>query len=160
MRRRVLIALLLLFLSGCNKWAYKVPTEAMEPTIKKGDTIWVDHQYYENHQIERFDIVLFVAPEHGDPHQGKETKIVKRVIGLGGDQIQLVAGKLLMNGVELRQPFSFSPSDDDFGPISVPQGEYFLMGDNRSNSFDSRFWSPPTIKAASIKGKVIEIKHN
>jgi len=157
--RVVSVLLLSWFLSGCSKWAYKVPTDAMEPTIKKGDSIWVDQQYYSSHPIERFDIVMFMASEHGDPHQGKDAKIVKRVIGLGGEQIQIVSGKVLVNGAALKQSFSFSPSQDDFGPVTVPQGEYFLLGDNRDNSYDSRFWTPPTIGAKSIKGKVTGILH-
>jgi signal peptidase I len=161
MRRLIPIILpLLIFLGGCNKWAYKVPTEAMEPAIKKGDTIWVDHRYYAGHPIERFDIVLFSASEHGDPHQGNKSKMVKRVIGLGGEEIQQTNGKILVNGTELKQTFDAEVADEDFGPIAIPRGEYFLMGDNRKNSYDSRFWKPPTIKASSIMGKVIEIKHN
>jgi signal peptidase I len=102
-------------------------------------------------------MVLYVAAENGDPHQGKNTRIVMRVIGLGGEIVELVQGKVFINGHELQQAFNSIPADDSFGPVTVPDGEYFLLGDNRANSYDSRYWNPPTIKASSIKGKVTEV---
>ncbi len=160
MYRACLVTALLVVLTACSHWAYKVPTAAMEPTIKPGDTIWVDHSFYSSHPIKRLDIVLYEAAANGDPHQGNGTKIVKRVIALGGETVQLVQGKVLINGQELKETFDSIPSAESFGPITVPTGEDFLLGDNRDNSYDSRYWYPPTIKASAIKGKVTEIKHN
>jgi signal peptidase I len=159
MRTRILLALPLLLLIGCSR-AYKVPTEGMSPTIKKGDTIWVDHRFYHSHPIERFDMVIFLASAHGDPHEGKDTKVVKRVIGLGGEKVEVKAGRVFINGAALQEPFDVIPPSEDFGPVTVPSGEYFLMGDNRVNSFDGRFWQPATIPQSSITGKVTEVKHN
>ena len=132
----------------------------MEPTIKSGTTVWVDRSFYSNRPIERLDMVLYEAGENGDPHRGTGTKIVKRVIGLGGETVEIVNGKVLINGFELKQTFDSIPDEDNFGRVTVPAGEYFLLGDNRGNSYDSRHWNPPTIKASSIKGKVTEIKNN
>ena len=157
---RACFTALLLVLTGCSNWAYKVPTVAMEPTIKSGTTIWVDHSFYSDHPIERLDMVLYKAAANGDPHQGTDTMIVKRVIGLGGETVELVNGKVLINGLELKETFDSIPAEDSFGPVAIPAGEYFLLGDNRANSYDSRYWNPPTIKAGSIKGKVTEIKNN
>jgi|SRR5882672_724212 len=160
LRQSVFVAGVLVLCTACTKWAYKVPTNAMEPTIKQGDTIWVDHKYYSNHPIERFDIVLFKASNHGDPQEGQEVGIVKRVIGLGGETISIQGGRILIDGRELKQEFEWVPLRENFGPITVPTDEYFLLGDNRGNSFDSRNWKVPTLKQVRIVGKVIEIKHN
>jgi signal peptidase I len=132
----------------------------MEPTIKPGDTVWVDHKFYSSHPIARAEIVMYEAGERGDPHRGQGTRFVKRVIALGGETVELIHGKVLINGQPLSETFETIPNQDNFGPVTVPPGEYFLLGDNRDNSFDSRYWKPPTIEATKIKGKVTEIKHN
>jgi len=147
MKRAIWIVAISILLVGCSRWAYKVPTVAMEPTIKPGDTVWVDHGYYTSHPVERFDMVLY-------------KKIVKRVIGLGGEKVEIREGRVFINDQELRQTFEWIPLKESFGPITIPREEYFLLGDNRANSFDSRYWNPPTLKSPGITGKVVEIKHN
>src|SRR6266487_155750 len=113
MARFLFIALIALSSVSCSKWAHKVPSAAMEPTIKVGDTIWVDHQYYSIHSVARFDLVVYKASERGDPGGG-DTKIVKRIIGLGGESAEMKSGKVFINDRELNQPFSVTPSQDDF----------------------------------------------
>lgn len=132
----------------------------MEPTIKQGDTVWVDQRYYLSHPVQRFDMVLYEASKEGDPNRGKDIKIVKRVIGLGGEKVELKDGKVMINDSELNQPFGYQASHVNFGPLDVPASEYFVLGDNRDNSYDSRFWSSPGLKKTSITGRVVDIKHN
>jgi signal peptidase I len=152
-----LFVFLLVLFAGCNRWAYKIPTDSMAPTIKIGDSVWVDHSYYDSNRIQRFDIVMFEA---ADPRDGKQTKFISRIVGLGGEQIELKAGKLLVNGRVMPEVFDVRPAIEDSGPFAVPANEYFLMGDNRDNSYDSRFREPATISRTKILGKVTEIKHN
>jgi signal peptidase I len=156
--KRFATLMLLVCLVGCSQWAYKVPTEAMKPTIMPGDSVITDLIVYSKQPIERFDVVVLKAPP-SEPDGGKEIKVVKRIIGLSGEVVEMRKGKVFINGRELSETFSFIPSNDDFGPMTVPDGEYFMLGDNRPNSFDSRFWNPATIKKKAIEGKVTEILH-
>jgi signal peptidase I len=146
-------------LAACSQWTYRVPTAAMEPTIKAGDSIVTEQHYYSNHAVERFDIVIFNAPPSALLEGEKNQIYVKRVIGLGGEQIEIRQGAVFINGKRLREPFVTRPSDDDFGPVTIPEGEYFLLGDNHANSSDSRYWKPATIKQSDLLGKVTEIIH-
>jgi signal peptidase I len=133
----------------------------MEPTIRLGDLLQVDSSYYGDHPVKRFDIILTRSPgmkgviEENPPPA--VTKYVMRVIGLGGEQIRIRSGKILINGRVLKEPFRSIPPEEDFGPVSIPPGEYFLLSDNRPESLDSRFWSPATVKKSYIYGKVIKI---
>ncbi len=158
--RWICFVALLLSSGACNRWAYKVPNAAMEPTIKQGDTIWVDHSYYKAHSVERFDIITFKSSKEGDPNAGNDTRMVKRVIGLSGETVEIRNGKIFVSDQELKLPFDSTPPRDNFRRITISEGEFFVLGDNRAESFDSRFWSRPTLKQASIDGKVVEIKHN
>ena len=141
----------------------RVPTGNMEPTIKPGDYAAVNENYYSNRPVERFDIVMFrAAPENYPPEAlnfDEETRYLKRVIGLPGETLEVRGGRVYVNGAQLNEPFSFNRSDEEesFGPISIPEGEYFLMGDNRPNSMDGRYWSKPTLSKRFILGKAVRI---
>lgn len=133
----------------------------MEPTIRIGDVLRVDSSYYGDRPVKRFDIILTRSPgimgaieENPLP---ADTKYVMRVIGLSGEQIRIRAGKILINGRVLKEPFRSIPPDEDFGPLRIPLGEYFLLSDNRPESLDSRYWNPATVKKSYIYGKVIRI---
>ena len=130
-----------------------VPTPSMEPTILVGDHFFVDKFSVRNevegrfpgtpgHQIRRGDIVVFKHPTD------TENPWVKRVIGLPGETVQVKAKQVYVDGVLLHEPYkqhirsavSVHSGADFFGPVTVPAGHYFVMGDNRDNSSDSRFW--------------------
>ena len=137
--------------------SYKIPAGSMIPTLLVGDHILVDNLIYRlgNHP-ERGDIIVFRFPED------EEKDFIKRVVGTPGDTIQLRNKAVLVNGVVLDDnPFTqrvdpgiidgtINPRDN-FGPVTVPDGAYFVMGDNRDQSLDSRFWG--FVRQEKIRGK-------
>ena len=98
---------------------------------------------------ERYDIVIFKYPD--DP-----SKIfIKRVIGLPGETVTVKDGKIYIDGKEQTQAVSFCPEEmaGSFGPYEVPEDSYFVMGDNRNNSLDSRYWDNTYVKKEAILAK-------
>lgn len=126
----------------------------MEPTIKAGSHVLVDTVYYTQNPIERFDMVVVKNPDGG------AEEFVRRIIGLGGETIQIQSGKVLVNGKEMKKDFNFIPSKKDCGPIAIPQDQFFLLGDNRPDSFDSASWKQPTVGKNAIVGKVTKVVGN
>src|SRR5262245_31402132 len=145
MRRRV-IALMLVLSAACGPTQFTNLGQAMLPTLQEGERVVATPIVA---TIERGDILVF-------PYPKDETKLfVKRVIGLPGDQIQSVSGQISINGRALVEKYvaAENRSTDSWGPLTVPADEYFVMGDNRHNSSDSRIWG--TVKRQAIRAKVL-----
>lgn len=115
--------------------AFYIPSESMEQTLYQGDRILVNKVSYRLHDINRGDVVVFRRP---DDQPGDIRDLIKRVIGLPGDVVEGRNSQIYVNGQLLVEPYLHGDSFADFGPITVPDGEYFMMGDNRDQSLDSR----------------------
>jgi signal peptidase I len=135
-------------------------TPSMEPNLHVDDLLIVDEEYYSTKPVLRFDIVSFRQPN-------ADFKAVARVIALGGETVELKNNRVFINGKALKEPFKTRPCADEnkdpafpcanFGPLKVPEGELFLLADNRAESLDSRMFNPPTINRGQLIGKVIRI---
>lgn len=130
-----------------------IPSASMEPTLMVGDRILVDKLSYRLHSVHRGDIVVFATPPGEDA--GPNVKdLVKRVIGLPGETISSAGGQVVINGKPLAEPWL--PKGTVTTGITtqvIPPNEYFVMGDNRSDSQDSRFFGP--IHRSLIVGRVV-----
>ena len=129
----------------------RVPSESMEKTIMTGDRFFGNRLAYLFDDPERFDIVVFKCPDD------ESQLFVKRVIGLPGETVEIKDGKVYINGSETPLDDSFTPETPtgDYGPYVVPDGSYFMLGDNRNHSGDSRFWKQPYVEKEKIVGKAI-----
>lgn len=128
-----------------------VPTGSMENNIMPNDRIVAFRLSYMLSDPERFDIVVFRYPDD-------ETMLyVKRVIGLPGETVNIKDGKVYINDSEspLEDYFIKEEPRDNFGPYTVPEGKYFMMGDNRNSSLDSRYWMNTFVSKNKILGKVL-----
>jgi signal peptidase I len=193
--RPLLVLALILFSirSSLADWN-DVPSGSMRPTILEGDRIFVNRLAYDlKVPFTTWHVAEWSNPQRGDiavffsPHDGQ--RLVKRVIGLPGDTIELRNNQLVINGTPVEyQPiaeerlrdipaaersgrvfaseklrgqthavggYPAAPAPRTFAPIVVPQGEYFMMGDNRDDSFDSRFWG--TVKREKIVGRATAV---
>jgi signal peptidase I len=139
--------------------AYRVPSASMEDTILAGDFVLVNKMAYRGDQTPQVgDVIVFQYPLNPD------RDFVKRVIATAGQTVALRNKKLYVDGREVPLPehgknvakdtiSSVFSNRDNFGPVAVPQASYFVMGDNRDDSEDSRFWG--TVPADHVKGRVM-----
>ena len=128
----------------------KIPSGSMENTIMTGDRVLGSRLVYKMHDPERFDIVVFHYPDD------EKQLFIKRIIGLPGETVDIVDGKVYIDGAE-------EPLDDSFikdgitgnftGSFQVPENCYFMLGDNRTNSKDSRYWNNHYVQKNKILGK-------
>jgi signal peptidase I len=130
--------------------AFYIPSDSMVPTLKKDDRVLVNKLSYKLHDVNRGDIVVFSKP----PKEQSDIKdLVKRVVALPGETVEAHNGHVFVNDRRLDEPYL--PDDvvqADFAPQKVPSGDVWVMGDNRSNSEDSRVFGP--IRESSIVGRV------
>ena len=132
---------------------FYIPSGSMEPTLNIGDRILVDKLSYHLHAVHRGDIIVFARPP-GETLEPGVNDLVKRVIGLPGDTISAQNGQIDIDGKPLKEPWlPKGVVTDNFGPVKVPQGYYFVMGDNRGFSSDSRVFGP--ISGKLIVGRVV-----
>ncbi len=126
-----------------------IPSESMEQTLLKQDRVMVNKLSYRLGDISRGDVVVFKRPDN-DPNGYQD--LIKRVIGTPGDVVEGHDGAVFVNDVAIDEPY-LDPADviSDFGPITVPEGEYFMMGDNRDDSYDSRFFG--TVPEGNVLGR-------
>lgn len=146
----VVFALVLSFL--LNRFVFfnfKVPTASMENTIMVGNKIMSLRCSYWFHDPERYDIVVFPFPDN------PEEKYIKRVIGLPNETIEGIDGIVYIDGVALEEDYVTSDLDEDFGPYTIPEDCYFVMGDNRDVSKDARYWEDKFVKREDIISKAV-----
>jgi signal peptidase I len=170
--------ILALFVRAFIFQAFKIPTGSMEPNLLIGDHLLVDKQVFSptlgwiedvlfaKREIRRGDVLVFKFPE--DPTRD----FIKRVIALPGETFEIQDKQVLINGVALTEPYAhfleppLKRTDpdyglygedirDNFGPQKIPEGQLMMMGDNRDNSRDSRFWG--TLSASQVKGRAVVV---
>ena len=131
----------------------RVPTGSMEKTIMAKSRVIGSRLSYITSDPKRGDVVIFHFPD--DP-TGK-MYYVKRVIGLPGETVNIVDGKVYINGSDtpLDEPYLAEPMEGSYGPYTVPEGCYFMLGDNRNNSQDARFWQNKYVAKDKIIAKVL-----
>jgi signal peptidase I len=135
-----------------------IPSASMVPTLGVYDRVLVQKAFFSWHDVHEGDIVVFSHPPL-DHCPGPDGDLVKRVIALPGQTIYSSGNRIYVNGRPLAEPYL--PRDDPLGPpvassqhpYRVPPGEFYVLGDNRADSCDSRYWGP--IKGSSIIGKVV-----
>ena len=139
--------------------SFNIPSASMEPTLGVGDRIVVQKAFFNWHDVHEGEIVVFSHPPLDRCPGPAGDDLVKRVIALPGQTIYSSGNNIYVNGRLLAEPYL--PKVDPLGPpiassrdpYRVPQGEFFVLGDNRSDSCDSRYWGP--IEGSRIVGQVI-----
>jgi len=165
----VLALILALFIRTFVVQAFKIPSPSMVPTLLIGDHILVNKFLYgfkipfadgkilSIREPERGDVIVFRFP--GD----RRIDFIKRCVAVGGETIEIREKKIIVNGKPIEDAHALFQDDggrffdvrDNFGPVTVPEGKIFMMGDNRDNSNDSRFWG--FVDLADVRGKAIVI---
>ena len=167
----VLALILALFIRTFIVQAFKIPSPSMVPTLLIGDHILVnkfvygfsipftDGKFLKFRDPARNEVIVFKFPKN------KKMDFIKRCVAVGGDTIEIRNKKLYVNGEEVEDSHavfsdkfprgSLLQGRDNFGPVTVPQGKLFFMGDNRDNSNDSRFWG--FVDENDVKGKAMFI---
>lgn len=128
-----------------------ITSESMSTTFEKGDKLIGFRLSYIFSKPERGDVIIFEYPDDGDK------LLIKRVIGLPGEMVIIKDGLVYINGSEvpLEEPYAHGVSRQDFGPYLIPADCYFVLGDNRDNSKDSRYWKNTYVTKKQIIAKAL-----
>ncbi|NUP98882.1 MAG: signal peptidase I [Armatimonadetes bacterium] len=150
--------------------AFYIPSASMEPTLlgnyERQDRVLVNKYIYRLRPPKRQEIIVFHAPQSAMQMPGPRQDFIKRLIGVPGDTVEVHGNRVFINGAPIDEPYLDGDRLDpmgagaDYGPVTVPPGKYVVMGDNRSNSYDSRLWNidgvpSPFVDADQVLGKAI-----
>jgi signal peptidase I len=124
---------------------FRIEGYSMEPNFHDGEFLLVNKILYMLRPPERGDVIVFVPPT------SSSRDFIKRVIGLPGDRVEVINGKVYINGEMLDEPYPLNPASYSAAAVTVPPDEYFVLGDNRNNSSDSHSWG--TVSVKKIIGK-------
>jgi len=136
--------------------AYKIPSITMKPALLAGDHLIANMRIYKSGKPKRGDVIIFEYSE--DPSKD----FIKRVVGLESEKVEIINDKVYIKGKLLDDPWGYYESSgqvkdlkelENFGPVVVPENSLFVLGDNRNNSQDSRFWGFVDIR--KVKGKAL-----
>lgn len=130
----------------------RIPSESMEPTLMVHDWTVGDRNAFKDDTPQRGDIIIFYSDEDGEP-----SSLVKRVIGLPGETVSFVGNQVYIDGEPLDESayLDISVETECDETFTVPEGSYFMLGDNRDVSYDSRYWEDPYITVDDIQSKVL-----
>lgn len=125
-----------------------IPSKSMVPTLQVDDRLIVDKVSYHFRDPQRGDIIVFMPPDEASvvctgpqaPQQHNKDAYIKRIIGLPGDTVEVKQGQVFINGNPLKEGYVAEVPDYQYGPRTVPQNSYLVLGDNRNNSCDSHYW--------------------
>ena len=167
----IIAVLIALFVRSFIVQAFKIPSSSMEPTLLVGDYLLVnkflyglripftDKKILSFKKPQRGDIIVFIFPKD------RSKDFIKRVIGQEGEKVSIVQNKIYINDQLVEDPWGrfsdknawsrYLPSMESFGPVVVPKDSLFVLGDNRDNSQDSRFWG--FVHLDEVKGKAFII---
>lgn len=145
-----LLILALVVICALRLWVvtpYRVASDSMAPTVTQGQTVLVDRVSLRWDPVDRQDLVVF---------DGLEGRMLKRVVAVGGDRVEILDAVLHVNGAAVVEPYVDTASLDGvyFGPVQVPEGTVFVLGDDRFDSIDSRMFGP--VRLADVTGRVID----
>ncbi|MEQ9487196.1 signal peptidase I [Coleofasciculus sp. F4-SAH-05] len=116
-----------------------IPSGSMEPTLQINDRLIIDKISYNFRQPQRGDIVVF-SPTDALKQQNFKDAFIKRVIGLPGETVEVKGGRVYVNDQALREQYIEEEPEYSYGPVTVPEDNYLVLGDNRNNSYDSHYW--------------------
>jgi signal peptidase I len=155
--------------------AFVIPSSSMSPTLQVGDRVMVERLTYLFREPRRGEIVVFRFPPDTPEAMNTSSRLywpleqigetlrlthrgvipyVKRVVATGGETVELRSGKLFIDGQEIQESYIIDDGSD-YGPVTVPEGMLFCMGDNRPNSRDSRFWGMVPTRSVIGRGFLI-----
>ncbi len=116
-----------------------IPSSSMEPTLEINDRLIIEKISYLVRSPQRGDVVVF-SPTETLKEQKFKDAFIKRVIGLPGDTVEVKGGRVYVNGQALREKYIEEAPEYKYGPVTVPEDQYLVLGDNRNNSYDSHYW--------------------
>ncbi|XTZ19778.1 MAG: signal peptidase I [cyanobacterium endosymbiont of Rhopalodia fuxianensis] len=116
-----------------------IPSSSMEPTLQVNDRLIIEKVSYHFQEPKRGDVVVF-NPTKALQEKDFRDAFIKRVIGLPGETIEVKTGKVYVDGQAIKEKYISEEPNYDYGPVTVPERQYLVLGDNRNNSYDSHYW--------------------